>query len=489
MHSIFTNKIIPEITYALFIAMGAIEASWGIGQIYGLFDSNHIWYAQTGSFYNPGPYAGFLAICLPVCLHTWLRPSTKKNSILQRIGLFTTILILCILPSTMSRAAWVAACISSTYIITKCNTFLTKEFRNRINQYAKLSSIFLVIILTCIFIFFYFIKKDSANGRFLIWKIATQAIIEEPLTGYGWDYVAGAYGDAQEKYFSAEKFTETETYVAGAPEYVFNEYLQVAMAWGIPALLFILLINFFCFYILNKEKEYGLSGAMISLSLFCCASYPFQFIEFVIALLLLLTTGLFSCIKHYGKRWKLLPIITACCLCLVCLKIIQIKHERNKLNKDWERHQAYYQKGNYKETIIRYANHYENMMWNGIFLFEYGYALHKEGLYEKSNKILKEAIKVSSEPMILNIIGKNYQALSNNKEAEIFYLRSCNRIPNRIYPYYLLFKLYTDTKDFTEDKARWAAQTILNKKPKVESTATMQMKEEAQNYIEQLSIL
>ena len=89
----------------------------------------------------------------------------------------------------------------------------------------------------------------------------------------------------------------------------------------------------------------------------------------------------------------------------------------------------------------------------------------------------------------LNIIGKNYQALGNNKEAEIFYLRSCNRIPNRIYPYYLLFKLYTDTKDFTEDKARWAAQTILNKKPKVESTATMQMKEEAQNYIEQLSIL
>lgn len=107
-----------DITYIFFIAMGAIEVLWGIGQTYGLFVSNHAWYAQTGSFYNPGPYAGFLALCLPVCLHFWLN-STKKN-ILQQFSLFTAILILCVLPSTMSRTAWIHVYISlSNTIPTK----------------------------------------------------------------------------------------------------------------------------------------------------------------------------------------------------------------------------------------------------------------------------------------------------------------------------------------------------------------------------------
>ena len=39
-------------------------------------------------------------------------------------------------------------------------------------------------------------------------------------------------------------------------------------------------------------------------------------------------------------------------------------------------------------------------------MFEYGHALHKLHEPELSNKVLKEALKVSGDPMILNIIGK-----------------------------------------------------------------------------------
>ena len=76
----------------------------------------------------------------------------------------------------------------------------------------------------------YLLKKDSADGRLLMWKVSVQAIKEKPLGGYGWDYVAGAYGDAQEKYFSKGDYTAQEEHVAGSPEYVFNEYLQAATA-------------------------------------------------------------------------------------------------------------------------------------------------------------------------------------------------------------------------------------------------------------------
>jgi len=50
------------------IILGGIEAIWGMRQIYGLAISNHSLYALTGSFYNPGPYSGYLAMIFPICL-------------------------------------------------------------------------------------------------------------------------------------------------------------------------------------------------------------------------------------------------------------------------------------------------------------------------------------------------------------------------------------------------------------------------------------
>ena len=48
-------------------------------------------------------------------------------------------------------------------------------------------------------------------------------------------------------------------------------------------------------------------------------------------------------------------------------------------------------------------------------------------------------------------------------------------VPNRIYPYYLLMKLYVETGD--EEKAQEAANTVLTKESKVQSTAVNEMRE------------
>lgn len=63
-------------------------------------------------------------------------------------------------------------------------------------------------------------KKDSADGRLFLWKIAVRAVNEHPWTGCGWNSVPAAYGQAQENYFAAGNYTATEELVAGAPEYV-----------------------------------------------------------------------------------------------------------------------------------------------------------------------------------------------------------------------------------------------------------------------------
>lgn len=65
-------------------------------------------------------------------------------------------------------------------------------------------------------------------------EISTRAIAESPVVGYGMGNFVLAYGRAQENYFANEEYSETEELVAGSPEYAFNEYLQVAVEYGIP---------------------------------------------------------------------------------------------------------------------------------------------------------------------------------------------------------------------------------------------------------------
>jgi len=53
-----------------------------------------------------------------------------------------------------------------------------------------------------------------------------------------------------------------------------------------------------------------------------------------------------------------------------------------------------------------------------------------------------------------------------------------------LYPYYLLAKLYAEPEFYQVDKLRAAASVVLAKKPKVESTAILEMREEVKKIIE-----
>lgn len=66
MQARFFCKII---TLAI-LGLGYYEAITGILQWVGVMHSHHYGYAFTGTFYNPGPYACFLSIIVPVALST-----------------------------------------------------------------------------------------------------------------------------------------------------------------------------------------------------------------------------------------------------------------------------------------------------------------------------------------------------------------------------------------------------------------------------------
>ena len=103
------------------VLLGGVEAVWGLRQLYGFSVSGHSLYALTGSFFNPGPYGGYLAMALPVCLHCYLHASKcKKKHIFRQAGIgiagISGLLVLCVLPATMSRSAWIAATVGCAWV-------------------------------------------------------------------------------------------------------------------------------------------------------------------------------------------------------------------------------------------------------------------------------------------------------------------------------------------------------------------------------------
>ena len=112
-------KLTTTVTWAL-IVLGGIEAIWGLRQLYGFTASGHSRYALTGSFFNPGPYSGYLALILPLCFYQYL--SLHNSRLLKTwwvknmVAGSVMLLILCVLPAGMSRSAWLAAGFSCLWV-------------------------------------------------------------------------------------------------------------------------------------------------------------------------------------------------------------------------------------------------------------------------------------------------------------------------------------------------------------------------------------
>ena len=276
------------------IALAASEAVYGLRQLYGFTSSHHSLYSLTGSFFNPGPYSGYLAMVFPLCLDQWLklRKRINKNWI-EWTGYYGTLavlfLILCVLPAGMSRSAWLAAIVSGIWVYGVHKSWPVHLKRIWMRKKAKMiaiaSALCIVVLVGGVCLFY--LKKDSASGRLFMWKISTQAVMEKPFTGYGQGSFALAYGTAQETYFAKGDYSLREELVAGSPEYAFNEYLQIAVERGIPVLFCFLAFVGFCLWRGVGLKRLGACGGIISLLVFAFSSYPMQLPAFVISFVVL----------------------------------------------------------------------------------------------------------------------------------------------------------------------------------------------------------
>lgn len=481
-----TVRIVSESVQWVLMGFGAMEALHGLGQIAGIYPSNHSLFVLTGTFYNPGPYSGYLAAVLPIALHRMLVSNGKKDrlSVAQYyFSMCVLLLICCVLPAGMSRAAWFASLISCGYVVLRVYRVKVKSFVSK-HRYA-VSGVLIVGALLASSA--YFMKRDSADGRLLIWKITSQAIASSPCGEENGRTFSAIYGDAQERYFTNCEYSESEAWVAGTPDFAFNEYLQIAVEYGVWVSVLLVTVLLVLSMIAGRRKQLaGIDGCLVSLMVFACFSYPLHIPAIVsvwlLTLMVLCGEGLVMIKRKRNAVAVLLPVVVAGLT--ASMDMYGIYSERTRAVREWMPVRVLYHSGAFNAAAEEYGKLYDKMSWNKDFCFEYGRALYKAGSYGKAEEVLLKAMEVSGDPMILNMLGRNAQESGEYGKAEKYLLRSTRRLPERVYPHYLLVKLYAEPEYFDRIKLIREAECVLNAEPKVNSTAIREMRQEVKKILE-----
>lgn len=481
-----TVRIVSESVQWVLMGFGAMEALHGLGQIAGIYPSNHSLFVLTGTFYNPGPYSGYLAAVLPIALHRMLVSNGKKDrlSVAQYyFSMCVLLLICCVLPAGMSRAAWFASLISCGYVVLRVYRVKVKSFVSK-HRYA-VSGVLIVGALLASSA--YFMKRDSADGRLLIWKITSQAIASSPCGEENGRTFSAIYGDAQERYFTNCEYSESEAWVAGTPDFAFNEYLQIAVEYGVWVSILLVTVLLVLSMIAGGRKQLaGIDGCLVSLMVFACFSYPLHIPAIVsvwlLTLMVLCGEGLVMIKRKRNAVAVLLPVVVAGLT--ASMDMYGIYSERTRAVREWMPVRVLYHSGAFNAAAEEYGKLYDKMSWNKDFCFEYGRALYKARSYGKAEEVLLKAMEVSGDPMILNMLGRNAQESGEYGKAEKYLLRSTRRLPERVYPHYLLVKLYAEPECFDRIKLIREAECVLNAEPKVNSTAIREMQQEVKKILE-----
>lgn len=499
--------------YGLLLAIvisGIIQAVYGNLQLLGYYPSNHSGFKLTGSFFNPGPYAGFLVAVFSIALGLYLfrekvvnhllkNANTKNSFILsittkflyEYIPLVGIVSIVLVIPASQSRASWLAI-IGVSILLFELRYLIVIKFLKKLTKVKKVILITTSILILALGLFgIYHFKKGSSDGRLFIWKNATEIIKDNPVFGVGFDRFKAHYMNYQADYFKNNGATK-EALIADNSNYAFNEFIQFVTEQGVIGGLVLLWILYLILKTsLRKEnREIGviIKVSVLSIGIFAFFSYPMQILPIKL-ILVFLVSGLAVLDQNKIKLLQNLKIISPLKITLkvaaICVVLGVAGFSFNHLYKlensfkNWQFALESYQYSDYETALKEYEIAYPILKNNGDFLMNYGKALSIYKQDEKAIQILEEAKNHLNNTIIATALGDSYKNLKEYNKAEIAYQQAANMIPIRFYPLYLLAKLYEESGQ--KEKARVMAEIILKKEIKVPSTAIKEIKQEMNN--------
>lgn len=449
-------KILSRIIAILCI----LQAIYGITQYFQWIPSHSIAnHMITGSFDNPAGFVSclccglpFVLLCLNHCQYKYLSTIIYISAV--------TILIAVLLSSSRTGIISATLCIC-IFIYTKFH--IIGKFR-----------IFIIGGFFFLLLGSYFLKKQSADGRILIWKCSWEMFKDSPIYGHGMGAFQKKYMYYQAEYFK-EHPNSVFTTLADNVSSPFNEYLNVMLNWGIIGLVlllsFVVLLIFYYYKNTNQDSQIALIS-LISIATLSLFSYPYNYpftwiITFVDIYIIISKSCPFGMPRFYKTRLFIILLFPYCILAYKIQQHIHIEMEYNSTRKE--------------KTLAEYSKLYPILKENKFFLYNYAMYLYNATLYKKSLQIALQCKKYWADYNLELVIGDIYKLQHNYETAEQYYKNAAYMCPCRFIPLYSLLELYKEQKDAL--KIRSVAQIIVNKPIKINSLTVMQIKFRAQQEI------
>jgi tetratricopeptide (TPR) repeat protein len=459
-----------------------IELLLGFGQLFGWIPNTDAHFRLGGTLGNPGAYAGYLAVVSPMLLAVLLvYRRCRKAENLYYLLMACFIFVVFMLIVSKSRGAWLACGLGCLMVLNDRFSLPRKAFSMLRTPARKVIALVLLLATVSVGAYgLYQFKPHSALGRVLIWKVSAAAPHSGLLLGNGTGYFEANYGKWQSAYFAETGGTDTERYVADYVTCAYNEFLEMWMEQGLLFLLVFtgLLKDAFRQKGAKSSLKSGVRASLAAIVVLMCVSYPLKIDPIYLYLVFCLALLLTNTAKGIKPGAVPVKMVLACVGTGIVIAGFFNLYGYHQLYRG----QKYALAGQPEKAIPVYQSALPVLGNNGIFRFYYGSALALTGQYESSVEELKKSVQTSSNPSSYILLGNNCQKLGRAEEAKQAYMTAIYMTPSKLYPKYLLAKLYMELSEY-EEAEKWA-QEILRSEEKIPTTAAKEIKEEMKTFIQ-----
>ncbi|MEO8885543.1 MAG: O-antigen ligase family protein [Mucilaginibacter sp.] len=486
---LFINKQFPyRFFLILMIALVFSQIAIAVLQWFEYLPSYNSNFRFTGVFFNPSPFIIFFSAILIYCLTASLY---STNKIIKLTSLCLFIIALPIVAITFSRSAWLGLTAGTLLVLAIRFNWLKNVALYLKRTSIKIISISLLILIGSITAYYlYHLKKQSADGRLLVWKLSLNIIKDHPFNGIGQEKFSARIIEYQSAYFKVHPDRMiTEGRLADTVYYTFNDLLQIAVEQGVVGLILFGMVLFNMF----KAARQVVNNVAFSRSAYANAAI----IGTISSAVIILVSGLFS------YPLVMLPILITffCLIGAISGNYHRTQPDTNSYNKKSSFHiplyllmgvffliysvalgNAYYLGNNIAHN--GYGNNAMNKLarYNLIVNTEEWYALRRcdyllhIGQYKRATVEFEKAKAFTSNKVLYFSLGGlyEYQKQYGNAETNLKFIYYA--LPGLVTPKYRLAIFYHDTYQ----KIKWenAAKEVMNFQPKIVSPMSSEMIDE-----------
>lgn len=472
LYAVWANIKDKKVFFIILTSLGLVISLWGLAQLFGILRPYNGSFRITGPFDNPAGISALLAALLPFSLYCHKCFKSKYRWI--------SIVISCLIVSVIILSKARAAIIGTTVILIlfAINLLYSRNIRLNLVHYIALLTAFILL-----FAGLFFVKKDSANGRLLIWKCSVDLVMEKPLLGHGGNGFNANYMNRQATFFTKNPNSKYVMLADNVRE-PFNEFLKWSVNYGIIGILLTLSLIIVPIWSSRKQKSseiFFMRLSLLSIGISALFSYPFNY-----PVIQLMTVALLAFLLAEGKGKQTLNINNLhgkAISILLAITLLSATAYQAFIERGWHVIAHKSLRGETEEMLPRYQSLHTHLRYNELFLYNYAAELNVVKQNEESLRIAKECNALWADYDLQMLMADNCQHLLRYDEAEVYLKQASTMCPVKFMPLYKLTELYVETDQ--NGKALFLAQQIMNKEVKVTSPTISSIKNKMQKLLDE----